>query len=294
MPLEIEIINPHHAQPEETYAHATWRLVTHPARDGGWNMAVDEAILEALSAGRSQPTLRFFAWEPACLSLGQAQHYSDVDAGSIQTHGWDVVRRITGGRAILHTDELTYSLAALENDLRVKGGVVESYRRLSRGLLAGLHHLGAGLATNTGASGPAGAGGDARGPVCFEVPSDYEITADGKKLLGSAQTRRKGVVLQHGTLPLAGDIARICDALVFADEGAREMAKQRVRTRAATLSDVLGMPVDFEQAARALRHGFGEALNLDFAPGDLSAWEQTRAEQLYAEKYTSGEWTRRH
>src|SRR5512142_2493749 len=90
----------------------TWRLlITAPAR-GAWNMAVDEAMLEHIGRGESMPTLRLYAWEPACLSLGQAQPYADVDRIRLRQRGWDVVRRPTGGRAILHTDELTYSIVA--------------------------------------------------------------------------------------------------------------------------------------------------------------------------------------
>src|SRR5690349_12894602 len=89
---------------------STWRLLHTPASSGAWNMAVDEAILEHTGRGESHPTLRLYAWEPACLSLGHAQSFSDVDVPRLKAHGWEVVRRLTGGRAILHTEELTYSV----------------------------------------------------------------------------------------------------------------------------------------------------------------------------------------
>jgi lipoate-protein ligase A len=134
--------------------------------------------------------------------------------------------------------------------------------------------------------------------VCFEVPSNYEITVgsgDGRprKLLGSAQVRKLGVVLQHGTLPLTGDIGRICDALAFASEGEREQARLRVRERATTASAVLGREVGWAAAAEAVSAGFAEALNLCFEAGTLSAQEQALAAEMRIEKYAAREWNER-
>jgi len=279
---------------------ATWRLLHTPAQAGPLNMAIDEAILLAIAEKQAPPTLRFFAWEPPCLSLGYAQPVSDVDVAQLAECGWDLVRRPTGGRAILHTDELTYSVLAPMDEPRVLGGVIESYRQLSLGLLRGLELLG--LSANAekktdGRRQTADAAvhrpPSAVNPVCFEVPSDYEITANGHKLLGSAQVRKKGVVLQHGTLPLTGDIARICEALVFETEAERVEAKVRVRARATTLETVLGTAPTWAEAAQALQSGFAQALNLNFELGELSPLEQTHAQRLLEEKYGAQVWNER-
>jgi lipoate-protein ligase A len=264
------------------YARAEWRVVRTRPLLGAMNMAVDEAILNAVAEGHSGPTLRFFAWEPACLSLGYGQPWAEVDRGRLAARGWTAVRRPTGGRAILHTDELTYSVIAPMDEARVVGSVVDSYRQLSAGLMAGVQRLG--LLARSEKSTKSADGGHEVLPVCFEVPSDYEITADGKKLVGSAQVRKRGVVLQHGTLPLTGDIARIVDALVFPDDDARDQVRARVRQRAATLADV-GLDVSWEQAAEAIETGFADALNLTLAPADLRPEEWADAERLCAEKY---------
>jgi lipoate-protein ligase A len=287
MSVEVEIGSPS-SPPEDPYERAMWRVIVQPPGNGAWNMAVDEAILETVAGGQSPPTLRFYGWEPPCLSLGQAQQVAEVDLARLGEHGWGLVRRITGGWAILHTDELTYSVVVPGADRRVAGGVVESYRRLSMGLLAGLEQLGTGIASHTGSTEGAPT---TQGPVCFEVPSHYEITARGKKLLGSAQTRRRGMVLQHGTLPLTGDLGRICDALVFEGEAAREAAKERVLARAATLQEALGHPVTFEQAAEAIMAGLASALNLELIDGQLTPTETARAEELLDAKYATDEWT---
>src|SRR5438105_11355253 len=163
---------------------------------------------------------------------------------------------------------------------RVRGGVVESYQQLSAGLLGGLAHLG--LAVRADKEYDPAEVGQAKGPVCFEVASNYEITVGNgglpRKLLGSAQVRKLSVVLQHGTLPLTGDIGRICDALVFDSEAERQRVRARVHARAVTLAEVIGREVTWDEAAAALAEGFAEALNLDWRRAPLSAHEQVLAE----------------
>src|SRR5512138_3756407 len=208
-----------------------WRLLIMPARRGAWNMAVDEAILEAIGRGDFPATLRLYAWEPACLSLGHAQPFSDVDCARLQAHGWDVVRRLTGGRAILHTDELTYSVTGSTEEPVLAGGVLESYNRLAQALLLAVKDLGLPVEMKEGKANDSAV----PNPVCFEVPSTYEITVGGKKLIGSAQARKKEGVLQHGSLPLTGDLTRICQALTFEQEARRTEAANRLLARATTV-----------------------------------------------------------
>jgi lipoate-protein ligase A len=269
-------------------AHA-WRLIVDPAAHGAWNMAVDESILEHVRRGDSRPTLRLYAWEPACLSLGSAQPFADVDVRRLKDHGWEVVRRPTGGRAILHTDELTYSVTAPQTEELVAGSLLESYNRLAEALLQGAHLLGLQAEMQDGGTGRHAG----QNPVCFEVPSAHEITSGGKKLIGSAQARRQDGVLQHGSLPLWGDLQRITEALVFPDEHARAEAGRRLLRRATSVEAVLHKRVEWGEAASAVRRGFEEALGIDFQDGSLSASERERAQTLVGEKYGNPAWTER-
>jgi lipoate-protein ligase A len=266
-----------------------WRLLRHAPASGVRNMAVDDAILELARKGAAPPTLRFYDWAPATLSLGLAQPLADVDAERLATHGWGAVRRPTGGRAILHTDELTYSVIGPNDEPRLAGGVLESYKRISAALMASLQALGLRVQQQ-----PTSmiSNGDA-GPVCFEVPSDYEITLGGKKLIGSAQARRKGGVLQHGSLPLFGDIARITEALRYEDEAARQEAAERVRARAGTAADGLGRNPTYAEAAAAFVRGFSEALNIELIEGELSSEEEAAAARYEAERYANVSWIER-
>src|SRR5579863_810911 len=201
------------------YPRATWRLIVErEPRTAAENMALDEAIMDAVAAGEVPPTLRFYQWAPPGLSLGKRQPLSGVDLAACARDGVDVVRRATGGFAILHTDELTYSVATTPDDPRAAGAILDAYRSLSQGLLAGLRRLDVPAVMNPVVPG----GTHNASAACFEVPSAYEITAGDYKLIGSAQTRPAGRVLQHGSLPLHGDIARVVAYLAFESEAERE------------------------------------------------------------------------
>jgi lipoate-protein ligase A len=270
------------------FEKVTWRLIHTSPATGAWNMALDEAVLQSIGAGESLPVLRLYDWQPACLSLGYAQSYSDVDQDALHTRGWDVVRRPTGGKAILHTDEITYSVIAPPTEPRVAGGVLESYSTLSTALLRALELLG--LSPHADALYP-GSAYPAAGPVCFEVPSNYEITVDGKKIIGSAQARRREGVLQHGALPLFGDLARITTVLTFPDEAARTRAAERLLAHAATLESITGQIASWDEAALAFHSAFEEILNLEFVMDQPTAGELSQAEELVATKYAHPSWT---
>ncbi|MGZ9233891.1 MAG: lipoate--protein ligase family protein [Anaerolineales bacterium] len=266
-----------------------WRLIITPPKRGAWNMAVDEAILERIGQGESLPTLRLYAWDPACLSLGHTQPFADVDTARLKERGWDVVRRATGGRAILHTDELTYSVTGSAEEPVLTGGVLESYNRLAQALFLAVKELGLPVEIKERKTND----NSIPNPVCFEVPSTYEITVNGKKLIGSAQARKKEGVLQHGSLPLTGDLTRICQALTFENEPARQTASQRLLTKATTVESALGRVVTWETAAQAFVRAFETQLGLCLEKGELSESESRRAEKLAEEKYDHPAWTER-
>ncbi len=266
-----------------------WRYLITPAAPGAWNMAVDEAILEHLGQGEALPTLRLYAWDPPCLSLGHSQPFADVDRERLEKHGWQVVRRATGGRAILHTDELTYSVTGNAEDPVLAGGVLESYSRIAQALFMAVKNLGLPVEVKEGKPNDQAI----PNPVCFEVPSTYEITVGGKKLIGSAQARKKEGVLQHGSLPLTGDLTRICQALVFESEAAREHAAQRLLTRATTIESVLERVISWDTAAQAVTQAFESQLGLCLERVELSESEVRRAEELVREKYDHPSWTER-
>jgi lipoyl(octanoyl) transferase len=271
---------------EAAYPRVTWRLIVDGEADGPSNMAVDEAILRSVVAGNSLPTLRFYGWRPPCLSLGRNQPLADVDLAACRAAGIDVVRRPSGGQAILHTDELTYSVVLMQSDPRSEGGVLEAYRRISGGLLVGLEALGVAAVQAVGQRDDR----HAKTPICFEAPSDYEITVGGRKLVGSAQWRSQGGVLQHGSLPLFGDPTRIACYMAMEAE-ARQEKRRWLLGRVATLEETSGQAFTFQQAVDAIAAGLARALNLELIRGEVSAGERALARELRQNRYAGHEWT---
>src|SRR5438132_10802731 len=187
----------------------SWRLLVDAAAGGAWNMAVDEVLLDGVAAGTTPPTLRFYEWMPPCLSLGYFQPFDVVDVDGCRALGIEVVRRPTGGRAILHDRELTYSVALPASLLGHDGGVLPSYYPLSLALQDGLSGLGVPATLAPESVGSSGQ----HGPVCFDRPSAHEILLDGRKLVGSAQMRRGGGLLQHGSILIEPRIDKLLACL---------------------------------------------------------------------------------
>ena len=283
--------NTQHATRNTQYAvrNTHWRLLRHGPATGAENMAIDEAIGRAVAKRLAPPTLRFYAWHPACLSVGRHQSLMAVDTTYCAAAGYHVVRRPTGGRAILHTDELTYSIVAPPDHPLLAGLVLDSYLRLNHGLVDGLRRLGiaAEEAPGTNRAGP-----DVSA-ACFEVPSAYEIVANGRKLLGSAQARRTDYVLQHGSLPLVGDLTRVVDCLALPSEAERAELRRSLIAHAATVEALTGRQASLQEAADALAAGFSAALDMELIPGDLTPTERAWADELVATKYGHPDWTER-
>jgi lipoyl(octanoyl) transferase len=268
----------------------TWRLIVHPPYPGPWNMAVDEAILESVSAKTEPPTLRLYDWVPYCLSLGYAQPFSDVNFDKLKANNWSLVRRATGGKAILHADEMTYSVCAPIDDPTIKGSVLESYQIISIALLKSLDIIG--VKADSRSKNPKDAH-LSHNPVCFQFPSDYEITFKDKKLVGSAQARKKNGILQHGSIPIFGEITRIIETLNFPDHFSIQNAKNNLNMRATTLEKALGKDISWIDFASAIRDGFEKQLSIEFIQGNLSKQEFESAKRIYREKYINDAWTLR-
>ncbi|HEX6910589.1 MAG TPA: lipoate--protein ligase family protein [Longimicrobium sp.] len=262
--------------PQTPAARAPWRLLDTPPAPGAWNMAVDDALAESVRAG-APPVLRVYRWSPPCLSLGRNQPTDGYDRAEIARRGLDVVRRPTGGRAVLHHRELTYSVAARDGDL---GGPRQAYAAINRALVAGLRRLGIPAHLQ-----PAGT---ERAPVpslapCFEQPVEGEVTAAGRKLVGSAQRRDRGVLLQHGSLPVQDDQSAVVQLL-------RADARGPAPEPPATLADLLGAAPAWNTLVQALAAGWREALCVALV-GDELADEEVRRAEGHRARYEDPAWT---
>ncbi len=272
----------------ENYPHSTWRLLLESQpKSGALNMAIDEAVLRAVAEGRAPPTLRIYAWAAPALTLGRGQPVTDADLTALEVDGVTLLRRATGGTAVYHDKtELTYTAAVQSHEVRFKGGIAESYRSIGAALVHALEQLGLSQASAT----PHAENRQSRSkrdPVCFLLPSDYEITVGGRKLVGSAQMRIRDGILQHGSLYLRGDIANICPYL------SAHPKPEHVRARALTLSEALHEDITWDIMAEAMVNSFREILNLDFVSRGLVPEERTEAARLLREKYVNDAWTYR-
>lgn len=260
-----------------------WRLVVDGRRRGTQNMAVDEALLDSVSRGQAPPTLRFYQWAPPCLSLGYFQPFSAVDAQACRKAGVDIVRRPTGGRAILHHHELTYSISLPVAVLDQESGVLQSYYHLSLGLTEGLRRLG--VETTLAPSAPLRAD---HGPACFDEPSDHEILFDGRKLVGSAQVRRNGALLQHGSILFQPQVDELLRCL-------RLDPPEAARQRAAMIAGVAGLDqagrFTASEVGQAVAEGMESALGIRVERGTLTRAERSAAARLERQKYATTEWT---
>jgi len=261
-----------------------WRLLVTEPLDGPTNMAVDEALLRARIQASGAPTVRFYGWRPATVSLGYAQPLDEtVDRTRCRALGIGLVRRPTGGSAILHEPperEVTYSVVARERDFPGADDVLETYRVLGQGLAAGLGRLGVAAALAPLVRGRrAGAGSPA---FCFRRAGAYEIAVGDRKLVGSAQRRQRGAFLQHGSVLLDADPDRI--RAVFPNE-------PEPTTGMTTLAAVLGRSPGFDAVVEALAAGLAEALGVPLVSGGLSPHESALVETLVVGKYGSEAWT---
>lgn len=264
------------------------RLLTHECLNGAQNMAIDEAIQRALQRGEVLPTLRFYQWKPACLSLGYFQDLEkDVDMEALTSLGVDVVRRITGGKAVLHDDELTYSITVPEKDF--PGSVLETYVKISKGLAEGLRTLGINAELSVLERGVSSRDPRFRQAACFSVPSWYEIVCGDKKLVGSAQSRKGGVILQHGSIPFSFDAGKLVRCLKNSQQH-RERAVSLLTKRATGLSQVLGRKLDREELESSLVKALENVLGWEFVEGDLTMNERREMDTLVIEKYGNARW----
>ena len=281
------------SQPEKTSRtqSSVWRLIKSPASSAANNMALDEALLSTTAQKKTLPTLRLYSWQVPSLSLGYAQPAADVDQAELAKRGWQLVRRPTGGKAILHTDELTYSISAPLDEPLVAGSLLESYQRISRALQTALNML----ETNTSADNIPDLPFEIskKEPVCFQTPSNYEITWNGKKLIGSAQARKLGGVLQHGSLPLYGDLSRITQVLSYPSQADRDSAANKTLAQATTLESATGRVISWDQAAEAVIQSFSTEFGISFIPGQPTSDELTLADELVQTKYGSDSWNLR-
>ncbi|QED48608.1 lipoate--protein ligase family protein [Cytobacillus dafuensis] len=273
-------------------AKEVWNFIDTGAGSPSFNMALDEALLDWNSQGKIPPTIRFYGWNPATLSIGYFQKVDkEIDMEAVKANGLGFVRRPTGGRGVLHEHELTYSVIVSEEHPDMPKTVTEAYRVISEGILKGFHHLGmeAYFAVpktdeeRDSLKNP-------RSAVCFDAPSWYELVVEGRKVAGSAQTRQKGVILQHGSILLDIEEDKLFSLFKYPNDRVKERMQKAFKNKAVAINEISKQRVTLEQAKEAFKKGFEEGLNIELKPYELTAEELEYVNKIAKERYEHDEW----
>ena len=269
-----------------------WKFVDSGRQTAEFNMAMDEALLKWHSEGKIPPVIRFYGWEPAALSIGYFQKATkEIDLAAVKRHRLGFVRRPTGGRGVLHEHELTYSVIVTEEHPDMPAGVTEAYRVISEGILKGFHHLG--LEAYFAVPRTEEEKDSLKNPrssVCFDAPSWYELVVEGRKVAGSAQTRQKGVILQHGSILLDLDEDKLFSLFTYSNERVKERMQRAFKNKAVAINEISPNKVTYDMAGEAFKKGFEEGLGVELEPYEFTAEEIAYIERLAKEKYASDEW----
>lgn len=269
-----------------------WRFIDSGNCSPAFNMALDEALLDWHSEGKIPPVIRFYGWNPATLSIGYFQKVEkEIDLEAVKAHGLGFVRRPTGGRGVLHEHELTYSVIVSEDHPEMPKTVTEAYRVISEGILKGFHQLGleayfAVPRTDEEKS----ALKNPRSAVCFDAPSWYELVVEGRKVAGSAQTRQKGVILQHGSILLDLDEDKLFSLFKYPSDRVKERMKSAFKNKAVAINEISPRKITLEEAKEAFYKGFAEGLNIVLEPYHLNEEELAYVNKIAKERYESDEW----
>ncbi len=263
-----------------------WRLLVTRGLRGSLNMAIDH-VLAATAKPGSSPVLRLYDWNPPAISLGFHQRASDIDLSRARDCGIDVVRRPTGGRAVLHAEELTYSLVVPAGPSSFSPRPHQVYQTASHCFRRALALLGLPAELETSERGQSPPARSVGGIPCFAASARHELKLHGKKILGSAQRRYPGAVLQHGSLLLGPAHLKLTSFLSLGEEEKRRL-HELLRLRTACLQEAVGRSFSFEEVATAVVTAFREELGIDFAFEGLSEEEFSLARQQEASFVVEG------
>lgn len=270
----------------------TWYFINSGNQSPAYNMAADEKLLEWHSEGIIPPVVRFYGWNPPSLSIGFFQKVEkEINMEAVKKHQLGFVRRPTGGRAVLHDEELTYSVIVTESYPSMPKSVTEAYRVISEGVLQGFRYLGLDAYFSVPKTKEEEEQlKNPRSSVCFDAPSWYELVVEGRKIAGSAQTRQKGVILQHGSIVIDMNEDQLFDLFKYPSERVRERMQRAFKNKAVSINDLTGTKVSIEEVTEAFKKGFEKGLDIHMTPYAFRKEQEEEILELAKNKYESDEW----
>lgn len=249
-----------------------WRLLETGYSTAFANMAIDRAVLVSNSRGKVPPTIRFYRWQPSAISIGYFQSLEEeVDLDICKNFGVNYVRRITGGGAVYHDKELTYSIVISESHPKIPKNIMESYRIICGAIVKGLKNLG--------------------------IESTYipinDIITNGKKISGNAQTRKAKTVLQHGTILIDVNVEEMFFLLRVPNEKIKDKLIADVKERVTSIKHVLEKEISFEEISNAIKSGFEQEFNIELVKGTLTKEEVELTKKFEDECFSTKDWNHR-
>ena len=248
----------------------------HPERDGKWNMAVDAMLVRTTGLPIS---VRFYSWQPPAMTLGHNQRFDEDLARRCHERGIKVVRRETGGRAVLHARELTYCVSIPVASPLYTRSLPEAYNRINRALVNGLTELGIPVELESRKIDLAAAYRKELGGICFAATAQSEVLYDGRKLIGSAQRQMRCGIMQHGSLILDRDHHLISE-LFFDDPEMQEKARKKLEASTSWLREAVDPLPDFRSMSEALTRGFEKEYEIELLEEELNPCEEARVKSI--------------
>jgi lipoyl(octanoyl) transferase len=262
----------------------TWRFLNYQRYNAFENMAIDEAIFRETIKDKKKPTIRFYGWHPAAVSIGYFQNpQNEVNVEQCGNMGVDIVRRLTGGKAVFHNDEITYSVVAGVQEKYFPADILGAYKVISDCLVQGLAYLG--IKANLAHAGRTMKDMDLKA-CCFSVPSRYELLVAGRKICGSAQMRTNGGFLQHGSLLLTFNPGKVL-SVIFPFSTSEHLA--RLRNSVTAINEVIANPIETKEICNALKKGFADVLGAEIVEEPLTPGENMLKNELMR-KYEDLRW----
>ncbi len=262
----------------------TWRLLNFQNYNIFENMAIDEAVFQETIKNHQQPTIRFYASTPAALSIGYFQDaHKELNIKKCRREKIDIARRITGGKAVFHFNEITYSIAAVEDEKIFPADIMGTYKIISQCIARGLNDIG--IRSDLAADGRRGIKKELN-PCCFSSPSRNELLVNGRKICGSAQVRKRGGFLQHGLLLMSFNPERTAAFLMPEDEPGR---MEELKHSVTSVQEELGFSIDKREICSSIQKGFMDELGIDLQEDGLTPSEEKLKEQLL-KKYGDDHW----
>ena len=258
--------------------NTSWRFINTGFQDAYTNMAIDEVISQKSVLRDKKPVLRVYGWKPFAISLGYNQNENEIDIEKCKKDNIDIVRRPTGGRAVFHAEEVTYSFSIPRSLPIFKKDTLSIYNLISQGLVEGLKSIG--IAAELESKESKNFSKSESNIPCFSSSAKYEISYKGRKLVGSAQRRFENSILQHGSILVSVEHLKLGEYIIKLNEVEYESFTRQLYKKTISISQIMTTPLNYDKIIWGIKNGFQKKFNIHFLEGQLTPHEYSEVNKL--------------